>query len=366
MSLKEEFIARITAEETSFSTICLDFGISRTLGYKILKKFKSEGVKGLEPCSRAPHFSPNKTSDEVEDKILRVRLQHPTWGARKIRSYLMKRDVKELPSPSTICEILKRNGCISEEDSLKRQALTRFERVNPNELWQMDFKGHFQLSIKKTCYPLTIIDDHSRFSLCLHACENEGIFTVKNQLISKFEQYGMPLQINVDNGKPWGNSSLVKYTKLTVWLMQLDIRVTHSRPRHPQTNGKNERFHRTLKEDVLRRQKLNNFSDAQRIFDQWRHIYNYERPHQAIGMLVPADRYQPSSRCMPDKLPSIEYNESAIVRKTNETGYISYRNRNYLAGKAFAGYYIEIKPNDLHGVIELYFGKHRIYTYELE
>ena len=114
----------------------------------------------------------------------------------------------------------------------------------------------------------------------------------------------MPLQINVDNGTPWGNSSLVKHTKLTVWLLQLDILVTHSRPRHPQTNGKNERFHRTLKEDLLKKQKIENFVAAQKMFDHWRNIYNYERPHEALNMLVPANRYQPSLRQMPEHLPT--------------------------------------------------------------
>lgn len=366
MSLKKDFIDKVRKRNQSFTSVCQEFGISRTLGYEILKQFELEGIKGLEPKSKAPHFSPQKTSSIIEDKIIEVRLKNPTWGARKIRAYLLKQQVMELPSPSTICAILKRNGYISEEESLKRQALSRFERETPNELWQMDFKGHFQMGIKKSCYPLTILDDHSRFSLCLHACENEAAFAVKKQLISVFEQYGMPLQINVDNGRPWGNSCLVKYTQISVWLMQLDILVTHSRPRHPQTNGKNERFHRTLKEDLLNRNRIENFSHAQKLFDQWRHIYNYERPHQALDMRVPADRYKPSARIMPSKLPITEYEQSAIVRKTTDTGHISYKNKDYLAGKAFTGHYIEVRPNELRGLLELYFGKHKIYTYELK
>lgn len=365
MSLKEEFVNNVLEGKQTFKSICVAFGISRTLGYKLLKKYEREGVKGLEARSKVPLLSPNKTAKIIEDSILEVRLTHPTWGARKIRTYLLNKHMAGLPALSTICDILKRNGCITEEASLKHQPLIRFEKEAPNELWQMDFKGHFQLGIRKTCYPLTVLDDFSRFSICLHACANETAFVVKTQLIRIFEQYGMPVQINVDNGSPWGNSSLVKYTKLTVWLMQLGIRVTHSRPRHPQTNGKNERFHRTLKEDVLNRQKLDNFTHAQKVFDQWQHIYNYERPHQAIGMQVPADRYKPSLRRMPEKLPPIEYNELAIVRRTNDAGQVSYKSHHYVAGKAFAGHFIEVKPNELQGFIELYFGNTKIYTYEL-
>jgi transposase InsO family protein len=365
MSQKEAFVSQVLEGRKSISDICKGFGISRTAGHKILKRYKVEGKKGLEACSRIPHSSPNKTPLEMENKILQVRTRHPYWGPRKIHSFLVKQGVINLPSKSTIGEILKRNGCILPEETLKRQVLTRFERQTPNELWQMDFKGHFQLEINQTCYPLTILDDHSRFSLCLHACRKEHILPVKKQLIATFGQYGMPLQINVDNGTPWGNSSLVKYTRLTVWLMRLGIRVTHSRPRHPQTNGKNERFHRTLKEELIKRQQLSNFSQTQKLFNQWRYYYNFERPHQALDMAVPADRYQPSQRQLPTKLITIEYDQNALVRKTSPRGYVSYMNKDYLTGKAFAGYYIELKPNELEGVIELYFGKHKIYTHEL-
>ena len=361
MSEKESFIQRVLTEAQPFSVLCEEFNISRKTGYKILKKYQCEGFEGLKPQSRKPLSNPNKTPQEIIDKILSVRGKYTTWGPRKIRTYLLKQKILNLPAPSTINEILKRNGLILEEESLKRQALTRFERSSSNELWQMDFKGHFQLGTKESCYPLTILDDYSRFSICLHSCKNESLFTVKNQLINVFQQYGMPLQINVDNGIPWGNSSLVKHTKLTVWLLQLDVLVTHSRPRHPQTNGKNERFHRTLKEDILKNNKIDNYLHAQKVFDQWRNIYNYERPHEAIGMLVPADRYQRSTRKMPEKLLTMEYDNQAIVRKTNDTGLISYQGYDYHVGKAFAGYFVEVRPNELNGVLEVYFGKHRVY-----
>lgn len=365
MFQKEEFIRKVLAKKTTFSSICTDFDISRTTGYIILKKYKCEGFKGLEPVSRAPYKSPNKTSSKIENIILSVRAKHNTWGPKKILSNLRKKHIEDLPAISTIAEILKRNGCISAEATLKHKPLTRFERAESNELWQMDFKGQFQLAIKESCYPLTIIDDHSRFSLCLNACKNEDIMPVKNQLIRAFSQFGLPKQINVDNGRPWGNSSIVKHTQLTVWLLRLNIRVTHSRPKHPQTNGKLERFHRTLNEDVLRNQIINDYVHAQKLFDQWRKIYNYERPHEAIRMLVPADCYKPSLRRMPDKLEAIEYDTLATVRKVSARGAIGFLGKDFVVGKAFTGYYLEIKPNDVHGKLEFYFGKHKIQTSDL-
>lgn len=365
MSQKEEFIRVAQQKNRSFSDLCKEFGISRTLGYELLKRYQAEGNKGLGARSKAPNSHPNKTSKKMEEAVLKVRDQYPTWGPRKIKAYLIKRNIKNLPAISTINEILKRCGYISVEESLKRKALIRFERDRPNELWQMDFKGHFQLGNKQSCYPLTLLDDHSRFSLCLKACINEEILPVKKQLIRTFDEYGLPQQINVDNGRPWGNSCLTRYTRLTVWLMQLDIIVSHSRPRHPQTNGKNERLHRTLKKDVLSEQAIDNFTQAQKLFDQWRYIYNYERPHEGIGMQVPADRYKPSVRCMPQKMPTIEYESSAIVRKIAKS-FISFKKKSYLVGKAFIGHDIELRPCETNGTLEIYFGKHKIYTYDLE
>jgi len=365
MTQKEEFVKKALAEGVCFSDLCKEYKITRKTGYRLLNQYKNLGLKGLQAASRTPHNSPTKTSHEIEEKIITVRIQHPAWGARKIRAYLLRKGILQLPAPSTITEILRRNGHLSVEESLKRQAFIRFERENANDLWQMDFKGYFQLANKELCYPLTVIDDHSRFSLCLKACKNEQYLPVKKQLSEVFRNYGLPKQINVDNGNPWGNSKLLSYTQLTVWLMQLGVNVTHSRPRHPQTNGKNERFHRTLKKELLSNKVLNNFSHAQKLFDTWRHMYNYERPHQAISMLVPAQRYQPSPRCMPEQLPAIEYSDDAILRKARGNGYISYCNNEYLVGEAFVGQHIEVRPHELGGLIELYFGKHKIYSYEI-
>lgn len=366
MSQKEEFVKLALSKTLSFSQLCSDFKISRETGYKLLKRYNAEGSNGFEPRSKAPKRSPAKTPARIEEKILTVRIKHPTWGARKIRAHLITQGIVNLPAPSTITDILKRNGCISDEESLKHQPYIRFERNKPNELWQMDFKGHFKLATRESCHPLTIIDDHSRFSICLKACKNEQLHSVKNQLILTFRQYGLPEQINVDNGNPWGNCKLLSHTRLTVWLLQLGVQVTHSRPRHPQTNGKNERFHRTLKKDVLSNQVINDLTHAQKLFDEWRDIYNHKRPHEAIGMLVPAKRYRPSLREMPEQLPPVEYNESAIVRKVHSSGIMAYRNKNYYIGEAFSNHNVEVRHNELLGQLNVYFGEHKIYTGDLD
>jgi transposase InsO family protein len=365
VSLKQEFIINVLKKEKNFSQLCKDFNISRKTGYEVFAKFEEFGWEGLQPSSKAPLSHPNKTKEEMEEKIIETRLRFPTWGARKISKYLSNQGISSLPANSTITEILKRNNLITIEESLKRKKLTRFEKESPNDLWQTDFKGKFQILTKESCYPLTIIDDHSRFSTCIYPCRNEQFLSVKTQLIAVFNKYGLPLQMNFDNGNPWGNSKLLKYTKLTVWLMQLGIRVTHSRPRHPQTNGKNERFNRTFKNDLILRKPIKSFQHARKLFNEWRYHYNHERPHEAIGMEVPANKYIPSERSMPSRLSKIEYDENAILRKVRRNGYISYAGRELLVGEAFEGFHIAIKHNHVDKEAELYFGKHRIYTYDI-
>ena len=364
MSQKEEFIRRALERETCFSNLCREYQITRKTGYRLLHRYQAEGWRGLEPRSKKPLSSPFHVNRKVEEQIIETRLQFPTCGARKILKYLSNLGIKYLPAPSTTTLILKRNHLISIEESLKRQKLIRFEKEQPNELWQMDFKGKFQLLTKQTCYPLTIIDDCSRFSLTIKACANEQSVSVKQQLRFIFEKFGLPHQINVDNGNPWGNSKLLRHTALTVWLMRLGIRVSHSRPRHPQTNGKCERFHRTLKNDLIMRYPMRSFSHAQKLFDHFREQYNHVRPHEAIDMEVPAKRYQHSERVMPRDLPAIEYEKHAIVRNVRGNGYISYQNQSFLVGEAFKEHLVEIRHDELNRTIRIYFGKFQIYSYD--
>lgn len=364
MSLKQEFINRALAKEESFSSLCAEFRISRKTGYRLLNQYKAEGLSGLLPRSKKPLSSPFKTKPAIEEQLISIRIKQPTWGARKIIRYLNEKGITDLPAASTVTEILKRNNLISIEESLKRKKLIRFERENPNDLWQIDFKGKFQLLTKETCYPLTVLDDHSRFSLNIKACKNEQFLPVKNHLTYTFKKYGLPEQINFDNGNPWGNSKLLPYTKLTVWLMQLGIRVTHSRPKHPQTNGKLERFHRTLKNDLIIRYPMRSFYHAQKSFDKWRHHYNHERPHEAIDMVAPVKRYQASMKSMPTYLPDIEYDNNSILRKVRGNGYISYNGIEYLIGEAFEGHLVRINLNEVNREIEIYFSQFQIYTYD--
>ncbi len=364
MSLKTSFIKAVKEKNKSFSQICAEFGVSRQTGYNTLKQYNSYGMEGLRPASRVPITSPKKTSSEIEAKIISIRAEYSTWGARLIHAYLKKQNCR-VPAVSTVSAILKRNGLINPTESLKHKAFTRFERLEPNELWQMDFKGKFLMESKEWCYPLTIIDDHSRYALCVRSCPNEQKKPVFTHLLDIFSEFGLPDQINVDNGHPWGHSSKGKHTELTIWLMRLGIKITHSRPHHPQTNGKIERFHRTLKNDVIKQNKIQNHIHAQQLFNDWREIYNHIRPHQAIQFMTPSQRFKPSDRPLPTVLKPIEYDAGAIVRKVRSNGEISYGNKYYQVGKAFSGMGIEVRTDEVQKKIGFYFCRSRILVADL-
>src|SRR5579883_1873923 len=205
MSLKKKFVSVALQKKIPFIRLCKDFKISPPCGRKWIKRYLEKGEEGLKEKSRRPHFSPYKTPEIIELQILEVRKRHPAWGARKIHAFLSQRGKVDLPDPSTITRILHRHGKILEEESQKRKAFIRFEHALPNELWQMDFKGHFSMT-RGRCNPLTILDDCSRFSLALKACQNQQECTVRPVLIDVFREYGLPDRITADNGAPWGNS----------------------------------------------------------------------------------------------------------------------------------------------------------------
>jgi transposase InsO family protein len=354
MSMKQKFISRVLEKSVSISALCREFNISRDCGYKWLKRYEEMGEEGLKEKSRRPHASPFKTPILIETAILEVRRLHPAWGARKIYAYLTQQGIKELPNPSTITRILHRHGKIVDEESQKRKAFIRFEHELPNQLWQMDFKGHFAMATGR-CSPLTILDDCSRYSLALRACQNQREVTVRPILIEIFREYGLPERITADNGSPWGNSSAVHgYTNLEVWLIRLGINITHSRPFHPQTQGKDERFHRTLKEELLKGREFTDIEDIQRQFDEWRRCYNEQRPHEAICMRPPTSKYTPSTRRYPECLPEIEYESGSVVRRVQTSGEIYYGGERYFISESMYGMHVKLVESERKGIMEVY------------
>jgi transposase InsO family protein len=270
---------------------------------------------------------------------------------------MQEEQAKHVPSASTITEILRRHGKLDPVQAGKRRAPKRFEHPAPNQLWQMDFKGHFGLmdGLGTRCHPLTVIDDHSRYNLCVRACLDERGETVQRELTDVFRRYGLPHRITADNGSPWGNTVGESLTWLGVWIVRLGIKLSHSSPGHPQTQGKDERLHRTLDIELLLRESFLSCDDAQGGMDRWREQYNHVRPHEALGLKPPASRYQVSVRPFPEALPPIEYDHQDLVRKVQSNGEISFQGKEYRIGRGLRGFPVGLRRTEQEGRWDMYF-----------
>jgi transposase InsO family protein len=360
MSFRKEIIRLASQPGTSIRELCRRFKVSEKTFYKWRHRFAVEGEPGLVDRSRRPHQSPQRTEPATEEKIVSMRKSHRGWGARKIRTRLLVLGHTDIPGSSSVHRILRRNGQIDPTESKKHQPFQRFEHEAPNQLWQMDFKGWFRTGDGAPCHPLTVLDDHSRYVVCLQSCADQRATTVQDRLTAVFRCYGLPQRMTMDNGSPWGGDDGSGYTPLTAWLVRLGVAVSHSRPYHPQTQGKDERFHRTLGVELLRWHHFPTLKHVQQRFDPYRHIYNHERPHQALGMNVPASRYRISDRPFPDTLPAIEYDSGDVVRMVNVKGQISYHRQMFTVGKAFRGYPVAVRPTTQDGIADVYFCHQRI------
>jgi transposase InsO family protein len=366
MSQRHEFVLLANKPGCNFRELCRRFGIAAKTGYKWKARFAASGVSGLEDRSRRPHTSPRLTAVPVTEAVIALRHKEPTWGGRKLRRRLRELKQPEVPAASTCTEILRRNGLLGPRHG-QCGPFQRFERAYPNELWQMDFKGDFGTQSGARCYPLTVLDDHSRFNLALEACGDQTRATVQSALTSAFQVYGLPESILCDNGPPWGASEPVcPYTGLGVWLLRLGIAVKHGRPYHPQTQGKDERFHRTLGADLLDRHTWSDLQHCAREFPGYRYRYNCTRPHDSLNGDTPASHYQPSPRALPEAVPTPEYPGSDVVKRVQLKGTVRFQKRWWYVGRAFGGLPIGLRPSaQADGQWLVFFGLHQLGAIDL-
>lgn len=309
-----QFVVTAARREKPLATVCREFEISRPTGYLWLKRYEASGIAGIAEGSRRPHCSPERTAAELEARVVELRKQYPDWGARKLQVRLAAEDVK-LP-PSTIQRILVRHDLIREQDR-HRPALQRFERSAPNELWQMDFKGRKNWNL--TVGPLSVLDDHSRYVIVLQALESTRAELVREQLQQAFSDCGLPDAMLMDHGVPWwAEAAPTGATWLTVWLMKQGIRLHWSGYRHPQTQGKVERFHGALERAWLLRHGIG--QEPQPWLDAYRWEHNHVRPHEALGMKTPASLWKKSERRYDPHSPAWEYPSGSRVLKVDICG----------------------------------------------
>jgi transposase InsO family protein len=365
MSNRLEFISFASQANANIAGLCRRFGVSRKTAYKWLDRWRQGGNAALADRSCRPNSSPTRTRDDVEQLVVKLRRDHPAWGARKLKRRLEDLGHADLPARSTVNGILARHGLIDPQRKQEHTPHQRFQRERPNELWQIDFKGHFATDAGR-CHPLTMLDDYSRFNVLLRACDNERLATVQDALADTMRRYGMPDAILSDNGPPWGNCGQDgNWTMLGVWLLRRGVKVLHGRPHHPQTQGKEERFHRTLKAEAIGSRCFRDIADCQRVFDDWREVYNLQRPHEALALATPATRYTPAARAFVETPGPIEYGTGDQVRKVCAAGRIAYRGLNYRVSTAFAGERLAVRPTTTDGLMEVFYCHQRVAEIDL-
>jgi transposase InsO family protein len=303
------FVAQVLEGE-AMTDACRRFGISRKTGYKIFNRYKEHGLAALTDRSRRPVRYANQLPAQVESLIVALKREKPHWGARKLRELLVRRlngDVR-VPAKSTVHAVLDRHGLVSRARRRrnKAQGTPLSEGAAPNDLWCADFKGEFKLGNGRYCYPLTVTDQASRYLLLCEALESvreELAFTAFERL---FQERGLPSAIRSDNGVPFASpNGLYNLSKLAVWWLRLGVQIERIKPGHPQQNGRHERMHLTLKKEATRPAGMNSLQQQAR-FDDFLDEFNTERPHEALAMACPAERYAPSSRAY-GGLPDLQY-----------------------------------------------------------
>jgi transposase InsO family protein len=363
MDLRLEFCELAGRDGANVRQLCRRFNISAKTAYKWLDRFREHGPSGLEEQPRRPLRSPGRCALALEQAVLAVRAEHPAWGGRKIRAVLETQGLSS-PAASTITAILRRHGCETGAFGGGSPAFRRFEHARPNDLWQMDFKGHVGLGDGARLHPLTILDDHSRYCLGLEACPDQKTQTVQQVLTSTFRRYGLPLALITDNGAPWGDGPGSPFTPLGVFLIDQGIVISHARPYHPQTMGKDERFHRSLKAEALSGPAFPTLAAAAERLGHWRMVYNTRRPHEALGLAVPAARYQPSPRDFRETVEAFDYAPEDHVRRVQAQGRVSFRGRELRLPKAFRGRDVAFRASAEDGVYEVYYRHQRIARFD--
>ena len=359
MSQRLEFVQLAQQPGVNFRQLCRRFGISARTGYKWLARYRAQGPAGLADRSRRPQRSPEQYAPTVAATVLTLYEQWG-WGGRKLRRRLLDLGHDPVPAASTCTAILHRAGVFGQRAHPPAVPLQRFCREQPNALWQLDFKGDYATQSGERCYPLTAVDDHSRFNLLLEPAANQKGGTVRQALEQALRLYGLPEELLCDNGPPWGAAEPVcPYTTLTVWLLQLGIRVIHGRPYHPQTQGKLERFHRTLKRELLSRHTWRDLRHCQEHFPEYRQRYNGERPHDELNGDTPLRHYRPSPRSLPATLPALEYPTGTQVCTVRTGGFVTFADQTWYIGKPFAGQPIGLRPSpQADGLWQVWFSHH--------
>jgi transposase InsO family protein len=355
MEEKLRFVYSYERDEQSMRELCASFGISRETGYVWLRRYRQWGVAGLVELDRAARRHPNQTAAEIAQAVLELRQAHMTWGPRKLKR-ILERDQpgRRWPATSSLGELLKRAGLVvARKKRRKTEPYTAplQHAVESNRVWCADFKGWFRAGDGRRVDPLTISDAYSRYLLRSQAVEKSDTERVRAIFEAAFREYGLPEAIRTDNGAPFASSAVGGLSRLAVWWIKLGIVAERIQAGHPEQNGRHERMHRTLKQDLHPGQ---DWRAQQRKLDEFRREYNQVRPHEALQMQTPASVYEPSPRPYPARLPEVEYPDTMEVRSVKSHGHFRWKKHDVFLSEVLWGEPVGLLPID-EGAYIVYF-----------
>lgn len=349
MDSRCEFVLRVLREEGQFDQLCKEYGISRKTGYKWKERFVQGGPAALEDQSRRPKHSPEQLDENLVCEMIRIKQDHKGWGPRKIREvYARKHPQVPLPSESSFKRVLEKAGLVKKRRSRRHDSCGRIENrcaaEKPNDLWTVDFKGWWYTSRYERCEPLTVRDAFSRFLLCVNPLEDAKGATVRKEFERLFETYGLPQTIRSDNGSPFAcTRAPMGLSKLSAWWIACGIGLDRIAPARPDQNGGHERMHRDIALEIERHPDTD--LAAQRAsLETWRHTFNFERPHEAIGMRVPSELYTNSERLWNNQPQDIHYPAGFLTRKVSRGGNITIESTHINISTTLAGWHVGLKP----------------------
>ena len=345
MHLRKQLVIRVAAGELTISRAAREYGVSRNTAKLWIRRAQEGPLAELGERSRRPLHMPRSISAELEAQVLDLKASRPVWGAKKIHRKLWPEDPPM--SARTVDRILDRHGLVERRGRARPEQ--RFERGRPNELLQIDFKALGRMNPGYS--PLSVLDDATRFCLAFEPLPDHRSDTIWEFLWRLFGEYGLPDAILTDNEPCFAERTSAGPSRLESRLWLLGVDALHGRPAHPQTQGKVERFHRTVQLELGRSLRQGSIEEAKRRFDQFRHEYNYERPHEAIGLRVPGRLYRASRRERPDRLPEHEPGPGSSIRKVTYLGSFQFRGTEYRGGRGLGGQYVELREEQQgHGV----------------
>jgi len=346
MDEKIQMISDLLKREHNISEIGEHYQVSRKTVYKWLERYLDGGVGALKEASRSAHHHPNATAPEMVSEIIGAKLRYKDWGPKKIVRFLKDHHPEQpWPAVSTAQSILYKEGMVKPRKARRHTPPygQPFQQcMQPNDSWSIDYKGQFRTGDGKLCYPLTITDNYSRYLITCRGLRHPKYETTKLWLERAFREYGLPLAMRSDNGAPFASTGLSGLSRLSVWLIKLQIIPERIELAHPEQNGRHERMHRTLKAAVCNPPR-SCLTNQQLAFDHFRPEYNEERPHEALDMKTPALFYKPSRRLFPKKLPLVEYDSWMAVRRVVPSGGIMWRNNYIYVSQTLAGESVGLK-----------------------